>query len=237
MVATSGRVNGRLWTLAPALRQLLEQVDTAYPDRPKRSDGSIGDPAHQSRASDHNRNDDGMVTAIDLTDWQGGAFDVDDWARQYAVHDPAREVPHLGRADLDAGPCWRRLAHLHRRQRHKAHLHVSVLADQANNVAPWAGITRPAPAPPTPLPVNITTKGEFMASLYYRHTGDGRIARDSGGMWVHLTSAEFDADQAVARAVTGQPITLVPVYPIVWDNLATSRLNVKAMNRAASRAR
>ena len=79
--------------------------------------------------------------------------------------------------------------------------------------------------------------GEFMASLYYRHTGDGRIARDSGGMWVHLTSAEFDADQAVARAVTGQPITLVPVYPIVWDNHATSRLNVKAMNRAASRAR
>ena len=232
MVAMSG--SG--WRLAPALRLLIEQIDAAYPDRPKGSDGSIGDTAHADRKSDHNPSG-GLVLAIDITDWPGGAFDPDDWARTWASRDP--RVKYL----ISDGQIWSaaRAAEGWRpytgSNAHAQHMHVSVTSAGANNVAPWAGITRPAPAPPTPLPVNITTKGEFMASLYYRHTGDGRIARDSGGMWVHLTSAEFDADQAVARAVTGQPITLVPVYPIVWDNLATSRLNVKAMNRAASRAR
>jgi hypothetical protein len=233
MVATSGRVNGRLWTLAPALRQLLEQVDTAYPDRPKRSDGSIGDPAHQSRASDHNRNDDGMVTAIDLTDWQGGAFDVDDWARRYAVHDP--RVKYLisdgqiwSSARTDEG--WR---DYDGSNEHDRHLHVSVHAHHARNVAPWAGIGR---APTTPKSITSTTREQIMAAIYLRDD-KGRIGRFTDEAYAHLSATEWATEQATAKRFGVKSIPVVPVTRGEFDGLATSRLDVKALNRAAALAR
>lgn len=39
---------------AKALNKLVEQVNKLYPQRDKKSDGWIGDAAHESRASDHN---------------------------------------------------------------------------------------------------------------------------------------------------------------------------------------
>lgn len=42
------------WRAAEALRQLRRQVDAAFPGRVKANDGTVGDAAHQSRASDHN---------------------------------------------------------------------------------------------------------------------------------------------------------------------------------------
>lgn len=240
MVATSGRVNGQLWTLAPALRQLLEQVDTAYPGRPKRSDGSIGDPAHQSRTSDHNRNDDGMVTAIDLTDWQGGAFDPDDWARRYAAHDP--RVKYLisdGRiwssARADEG--WR---DYDGGNEHDRHLHVSVHAHHARNVAPWAGIGR---APTTPKSITSTTREHIVSSIYLRDdTKDkngkdvGRIIRVTDDSFAHLNGPEWDTERAIA-ARFGVKIQLVPVKVAEANNLTSSRQDVKALNRAAALAR
>jgi hypothetical protein len=43
----------RGWRVAESLQRLLEQVNQMAPGRNKASDGSIGDPRHQSRASDH----------------------------------------------------------------------------------------------------------------------------------------------------------------------------------------
>lgn len=54
------------WRLANSLVQLRKQVNEAFPDRDKSSDGSIGDAAHSKRPSDHNPNADGVVTAIDV---------------------------------------------------------------------------------------------------------------------------------------------------------------------------
>ncbi|SFO82006.1 Putative peptidoglycan binding domain-containing protein [Amycolatopsis arida] len=42
------------WRLAQALIDLRNEVNTRWPHRDKRSDGTIGDAAHASRASDHN---------------------------------------------------------------------------------------------------------------------------------------------------------------------------------------
>lgn len=42
-------------------------MNALWPDRNRRSDGTIGDTAHQGRKSDHNPNSAGVVTAFDIT--------------------------------------------------------------------------------------------------------------------------------------------------------------------------
>jgi endonuclease G, mitochondrial len=59
------------WRIAESLLQLRKQVNAAYPNRSKASDGGIGDAAHATRASDHNPwvkdGAMGVVTAVDVT--------------------------------------------------------------------------------------------------------------------------------------------------------------------------
>lgn len=54
------------WRLAKSLVRLREQINAAYPNRDKSSDGSIGDARHRKSKSDHNPNAAGVVTAIDI---------------------------------------------------------------------------------------------------------------------------------------------------------------------------
>ena len=46
--------------------KLRNQIDKAFPTRDKRSDGWIGDKAHQARKSDHNPDARGFVHALDI---------------------------------------------------------------------------------------------------------------------------------------------------------------------------
>lgn len=55
------------WRLAKSLILLRSQINSAWPNRAKSSDGSIGNLAHQATKSDHNPNADGIVLAIDVT--------------------------------------------------------------------------------------------------------------------------------------------------------------------------
>lgn len=52
--------------LSHAAIQLREQIDDAFPDRDRTSDGWIGDTRHSARKSDHNPDVQGWVRAIDI---------------------------------------------------------------------------------------------------------------------------------------------------------------------------
>ena len=78
------------WRLARSLIQLRSELDTLYPKRDRSSDGSIGDAAHASRASDHNpwvkdRHGQPIVTAVDIDRDIAPNFrsrDLAEWLRQ-----------------------------------------------------------------------------------------------------------------------------------------------------------
>jgi len=52
--------------LSKAAEQLRSEINVKYPKRDKRSDGWIGDTAHNARKSDHNPDKQGWVRAIDI---------------------------------------------------------------------------------------------------------------------------------------------------------------------------
>lgn len=128
------------WRIAESLKKLREQVNAAYPNRSKISDGAIGDAAHATRASDHNPwvkdGAMGIVTAVDVTHDPANGCDAgllaealiksEDsrikyviWNREIATSYPAHGYPAW---------TWRPYSGSNP---HTKHVHISVQSDKA----------------------------------------------------------------------------------------------------------
>ena len=132
------------WRLAASLKALRSTLDALAPSRSKLSDGSIGNAAHASRASDHNpwvvHGSQGVVTAIDVTHDPKGGCDVGKLAESLRIgRDPRIKYVIFDRRIFSATiqPWqWRPYAG---KNPHSHHVHVSVApsAEQYDDVAVW----------------------------------------------------------------------------------------------------
>lgn len=79
--------------LCKAGQQLREQIDDAFPDRDRRSDGSVASPQHKAHSpkSDHNPDAAGIVRALDI--------DADLRSDKSATYDLADQLRLLARSD------------------------------------------------------------------------------------------------------------------------------------------
>jgi murein L,D-transpeptidase YcbB/YkuD len=122
------------WRLAKSIVKLRDQINAAYPNRNKVSDGTVGDLAHRSRSSDHNPNSQGVVAAIDIThDAANGpsGFDlrmklIKDARCKYVIFNGLIWKARTGKWENYKGA-----------NPHKHHLHLSVKAELADADSDW----------------------------------------------------------------------------------------------------
>lgn len=128
--------------IAKALDTMRSQINALAPNRSKISDGWIGDPAHAARASDHNPNATGVVTALDVTHDPAHGFDSWKFAEMLRLRRDPRIKYVISNGRIFAGPPgpspwqWRTYTGSNK---HSHHVHVSVIGSISayDNVAPW----------------------------------------------------------------------------------------------------
>jgi hypothetical protein len=151
--------------LAKSLAVLRDEFNAAFPNRSKRSDGWIGDPAHAARASRHNPNNAGVVCAIDITHDPASGCDVHAIARRLVKH-PHPELEYVisnGQvAKRRTGFAWERYRGSNPHTQH-AHFAVGVGPDSEprppyDSTVAWgvaARVTALSEQPPTPLEEDV----------------------------------------------------------------------------------
>lgn len=126
------------WVLAGSLINLRTVINKAAPDRSTVSDGTIGDAAHAARQSDHNPNERGIVTAMDITHDPANGCDGNILADRLRVSkDPRiKYIIWNGRilSSTIAPWLWRSY---NGQNQHTKHIHISVRDDVADN-HPWS---------------------------------------------------------------------------------------------------
>lgn len=121
---------------ARSLTVLLNQINAAYPNRSKTSDGWIGDAAHAARESDHNPDPDGSVDAIDVTH-DPVHFDAHKWARTVLIPSKDPRIKYV----ISNGEIWTPLRGWHKyngANPHNKHIHISVNDVNQDDERPWS---------------------------------------------------------------------------------------------------
>jgi Putative peptidoglycan binding domain len=136
--------------LAPSLVQLRRETNAKWPKRDKKSDGWIGDVAHQRRKSDHNPDASGCVRAIDvdrdgIDPKQFIAAAISDPRTNYVIFDRkiySRKRQFRPRRYTGPNP-------------HTHHIHISILHGPAaeTSVSTWLAKVVAAPGGPAKPPV------------------------------------------------------------------------------------
>lgn len=224
MVAYGGiDAHGRRWHLAPCLVALVQDIDTLAPGRSTRSDGSIGDTAHQARPSDHNPDATGTVAAVDITNDPTNGVDAWKIAQTIAAQIAAgheRRIKYLISGDPSrSGDLifhvhngrWQWDPHPHTNGTHNGHhLHVSAVDDPflRSSIGHWT-LTIPQPSPPIP-------QDEHTMYLIQRGTG-GPIAATDFVAKRALGPAQVAAARNVYRAQHGLDLITTVIDAAVYD--------------------
>jgi murein L,D-transpeptidase YcbB/YkuD len=145
------------WRLARSLEALRDQINKACPDRIKTSDGTVGDAAHASRASDHNPVN-GVVHAMDIThDPAHGVngTDIADALKASGDHRLKYIIWNRRIWNPAVAPDWRAYAGINPHNKH-IHISVQIHSKLADDTSPWEWggpqVSRLAlPADPRPM--------------------------------------------------------------------------------------
>lgn len=128
------------WRLAGSLVTLRAQINQAWPGRAKHHDGTIGDAAHASRASDHNPNSHGVVCALDITHNPSSGCNCDRLAQALQASRDPRIKYLIWNGQIMSGEgsarawAWRPYTGPNP---HRTHLHVSV-SGQVDDAREWS---------------------------------------------------------------------------------------------------
>lgn len=197
--------------LAKSLIALVDDVDAKWPGRDRSSDGSIGNLEHQARASDHNLNAAGVVTALDLDRDIAAGFSARNLAEALVASRDPRIKYIISNGQIISSKvspwAWRPYSGANA---HREHIHISVIDDPAlyDDTRPWATATNIAPPEAiqrTPADVRqrmglATTKSEQRVDaqgrliVYALPAGDGGGAYEVAGInvrWHPAAAAEL----------------------------------------------
>ncbi len=152
------------WRPAKSIVKLRDQVNSMYPGRSKASDGTVGDPSHQSRSSDHNPwiKVDGpdVVSAIDITNDPAHGVFSEQLAERLRNNKDDRIKYVISNKKIFSGssqeyPAWAWRAY-HGTNPHDHHVHVSVKSDAGHydNDKAWELGTAFKPAADAPKVVS-----------------------------------------------------------------------------------
>ncbi len=135
--------------LAANLANLRREIDKHFPARDHRSDGWIGDAAHQKRRSDHNPDGRGVVHAIDV-DRDG--IDPKLLVRLAIAH-PTTQYVIFDRTIWSRSRAFKPRRYTGTNP-HTEHVHVSGRHGREfeTNQQPWGLANAPKLAPPPPVP-------------------------------------------------------------------------------------
>ena len=129
---------------APCCTKALADATAKWPRRSRRSDGIMGDAAHQKRKSDHNSGN-----AFDLTHDPAHGVDCESLSKE-VIND--RRVTYViwnrHIYDRDGIPTW---VPYNGSNPHNHHMHVSIRDTSRNDLSPWPwSPQKRVPSPGTP---------------------------------------------------------------------------------------
>lgn len=191
------------WRVAHSLFVLRDQINAAFPNRDRRSDGYIGDTSHQNTTSDHNPwYGPGIVTAADWTHDPRNGFDIDRFTDELAAsRDPRLKYVIANGWILDSRAPYNpwKWVRYYGSNPHTSHVHVSVQASPICDAENWWNVPMlggvPNPSPPSVPPVPTIPAFPLPRDHYF---GDiNGPERSHGGFYVH----ERDWIRMIQRAL------------------------------------
>lgn len=177
------------WTLAPALTQLMAEVNAAWPNRSRAWDGTIGDYKHSLTTSEHNPYDeygkkdpDGVVRAVDIT---AQGIDVPTLLNAAIGNPRVHYVIYQGRiCSRTYGWTWRPS------KGHEHHVHISLRNNTSEHIDPAVVLAAQKDTSPW-------LKGTNMSLT------DAEYNRIAGDVW----AAEFGSPADTAKSRLGTAAT------------------------------